>query len=123
MAPESNTAPAGFRYNSGLQVDPGAKKWRQLPSFQAQFRGTEPLETSITQGSRRLSLACGMGAALMGAAMAAGSEPAPRWLALFMGGSEACSRPGSLLEPSRIGIEKSYAGPPRTGHRPAGWQS
>jgi predicted unusual protein kinase regulating ubiquinone biosynthesis (AarF/ABC1/UbiB family) len=69
-----------------LNAVEGAVGARPGSSFQVQFRGTEPLETSITQGSRRLSLAFGMSAALLGAAMAAGSDRAPRWLAPFMGG-------------------------------------
>jgi len=68
-----------------LEAIEGAVGARPGSSFQVQFRGTEPLEASITQASRRLSLAFGMSAALIGAAMAAGSDRAPRWVAPLMG--------------------------------------
>jgi len=64
----------------------GAVGARPGGSLQVQFRGTELLEASITQAGRRLSLAFGLSAALIGAAMAAGSDRAPRWLAPLMGG-------------------------------------
>jgi ubiquinone biosynthesis protein len=54
--------------------------------LQVDFRGTEPLEVSITQASRRLSLALGLCSAFVGAAVTANSTQVPRWVPATMGG-------------------------------------
>jgi predicted unusual protein kinase regulating ubiquinone biosynthesis (AarF/ABC1/UbiB family) len=76
----------GARPGSGLQVD---------------FRGTEPIEDSIAHASRRLSLALGLGGALIAAAMTADPARAPRWVPALMGTLGGALAAGLLVDCSR----------------------
>lgn len=62
-----------------LGARPGAR-------LQVDFRGTEPLEDTITRAGRRLSLALGLSGSLIATAMTASSERAPRWVTAMAGG-------------------------------------
>jgi ubiquinone biosynthesis protein len=68
-----------------LEAVEGAVGARPGARLQVDFRGTEPLEETIERASRRLSLALGVGGALVGAAMTADPARAPRWVPAVMG--------------------------------------
>jgi ubiquinone biosynthesis protein len=68
-----------------LEAVEGAVGARPGARLQVDFRGTEPLEETIDRASRRLSLALGVGGALVGAAMTADPARAPRWVPAVMG--------------------------------------
>ena len=68
-----------------LEAIEGAVGARPGARLQVDFRGTEQLEESITQASRRLSLAFAFCSALVGAAVTANSTQAPRWVPATMG--------------------------------------
>jgi ubiquinone biosynthesis protein len=63
----------------------GAVGARPGARLQVDFRGTEPLEETIAQASRRLSLALGLGGALVATAMTADPSRAPRWVPAVTG--------------------------------------
>jgi ubiquinone biosynthesis protein len=67
-----------------LEAVEGSVGARPGSRLQVDFRGTEPLEESIARASRRLSLALGLGGALLGAAMTA--DRTPRWVPALLGG-------------------------------------
>jgi hypothetical protein len=69
-----------------LEAVEGAVGARPGARLQVDFRGTEPLEETIAQASRRLSLALGVGGAFVAAAVTANSERAPRWVTAITGG-------------------------------------
>ena len=68
-----------------LEAVEGAVGARPGARLQVDFRGTEPLEETIAQASRRLSLALGLGGALVATAMTADPSRAPRWVPAVMG--------------------------------------
>ena len=68
-----------------LEAVEGAVGARPGTRLQVDFRGTDPLEETIDRASRRLSLALGLGGALVGAAMTADPSRAPRWVPAVMG--------------------------------------
>jgi ubiquinone biosynthesis protein len=84
-----------------LEAIEGAVGARPGARLQVDFRGTEPLEETIDRASRRLSFALGLGGALVGAALTANSERAPRWVPAAMGtiGSALAAR--LLMDRSR----------------------
>jgi predicted unusual protein kinase regulating ubiquinone biosynthesis (AarF/ABC1/UbiB family)/nucleotide-binding universal stress UspA family protein len=84
-----------FRVLEGIEGAVGARPGMPL---RVEFGGTERLEETIAAASRRLSLSLGLGGALVGAAMAARSERAGRWLPAAMTGV------GGLLA-ARLGME------------------
>lgn len=84
-----------------LEAVEGSVGARPGASLQVDFRGTQPLEESITRASRRLSLALGLSGALVGAAMTAGSERAPRWVPVVMGTIGSALAAGLLADRSR----------------------
>ncbi len=67
---EATEALVGARPGAHLQVD---------------FRGTEHLEATINQASRRLSLALGITGALAATALTANSPHMPRWVPAMTG--------------------------------------
>ena len=69
-----------------LEAVEGAVGARPGARLQIDFRGTEPLEDTIDRASRRLSLALGVGGALVATAVSANSTQAPRWMPAIMGG-------------------------------------
>jgi ubiquinone biosynthesis protein len=69
-----------------LEAVEGAVGARPGARLQIDFRGTEPLEDTIDRASRRLSLALGVGGALVATAVSANSTQAPRWMSAIMGG-------------------------------------
>ena len=77
-----------------LGARPGAR-------LQVDFRGTEPLEETISQASRRLSLALSLGGTLVATAITASSERAPRWVPTAMGGIGSALAAGLLMDLSR----------------------
>jgi len=84
-----------------LEAVEGAVGARPGARLQVDFRGTEPLEETIAQASRRLSLALGVGGALVATAMTADPSRAPRWVPALMGtiGSALAAR--LLMDRSR----------------------
>jgi predicted unusual protein kinase regulating ubiquinone biosynthesis (AarF/ABC1/UbiB family) len=84
-----------------LEAIEGSVGARPGARLQVDFRGTEPLEESITRASRRLSLALGLGGALVGAAMTADPARAPRWVPALMGGIGSALAAGLLVDHSR----------------------
>jgi hypothetical protein len=60
----------------------GARPGYTIP---VQFGGTERLEATISQSSRRLSLALGMSSALIVSAVTANSHRVPRWVPALAG--------------------------------------
>jgi predicted unusual protein kinase regulating ubiquinone biosynthesis (AarF/ABC1/UbiB family)/nucleotide-binding universal stress UspA family protein len=84
-----------------LKAIEGAVGARPGARLQVDFRGTEPLEESIIQASRRLSLALGLCGALVGAAVTANSTQAPRWVPATMGGIGSALAFRLLLDRSR----------------------
>lgn len=84
-----------------LEAVEGAVGARPGARLQVQFRGTEPLEETITQASRRLSLALGLGGALVAFAITANSDRAPRWMPAAMGAIGSALAAGLLMERSR----------------------
>jgi ubiquinone biosynthesis protein len=84
-----------------LEAIEGAVGARPDARLQVDFRGTEPLEESITQASRRLSLALGLCSALVGAAVTANSTLVPRWVPATMGGIGSALAVRLLLDRSR----------------------
>jgi ubiquinone biosynthesis protein len=82
-----------------LEAVEGSVGARPGSRLQVDFRGTEPLEESIARASRRLSLALGLGGALLGAAMTA--DRAPRWVPALMGGIGSALAAGLLVDRSR----------------------
>jgi predicted unusual protein kinase regulating ubiquinone biosynthesis (AarF/ABC1/UbiB family)/nucleotide-binding universal stress UspA family protein len=55
-------------------------------NLQVNFRGTENLEETIGRSARQLSLALAVSASIVGTAMSANSERAPKWLPAALGG-------------------------------------
>jgi ubiquinone biosynthesis protein len=84
-----------------LEAVEGAVGARPGARLQVDFRGTEPLEESITRASRRLSFALGLGGALVGAAVAADAERVPRWVPAPMSGIGSALAAGLLIDSSR----------------------
>ena len=84
-----------------LEAIEGSVGARPGARLQVDFRGTESLEETIATASRRLSFALGLGGALVGAAMTADPERAPRWVPALMGtvGSALAAR--LLMDRSR----------------------
>ncbi|MDQ3286317.1 MAG: AarF/ABC1/UbiB kinase family protein, partial [Actinomycetota bacterium] len=83
-----------------LEAVEGAVGARPGARLQVNFRGTEPLEDTIDQASRRLSIALGLGGALAATAITANSTQAPRWVPGITGGI------GSLLA-TRLLVDRS----------------
>jgi ubiquinone biosynthesis protein len=84
-----------------LEAVEGSVGARPGSRLQVDFRGTEPLEESIARASRRLSLALGLGGALVGAAMTADPARAPRWVPALMGCIGSALAAGLLVDRSR----------------------
>jgi ubiquinone biosynthesis protein len=84
-----------------LEAIEGAVGARPGARLQVDFRGTESLEESINQASRRLSLALGLCSALVGAAVTANSTQVPRWVPATMGGIGSALAARLLLDRSR----------------------
>jgi len=84
-----------------LEAIEGAVGARPGAPLQVDFRGTAPLEESITQASRRLSLALSLCSALLGAAVTANSTQVPRWVPATMGGIGSALAAKLLLDRSR----------------------
>ncbi|MBM3947407.1 MAG: hypothetical protein FJ315_08450 [SAR202 cluster bacterium] len=74
-----------------LEAIEGLTEARPRPKLQINFRGTEPLERTIGRAGRRLSLALGASAALIGVALAAQASRVPLW------GVTAIGAVGALL--------------------------
>jgi ubiquinone biosynthesis protein len=83
-----------------LEAIEGAVGARPGTRLQVDFRGTEPLEVSITRASRRLSLALGLCSAFVGAAVTANSTRVPRWVPATMGGIGSALAARLLLDRS-----------------------
>jgi predicted unusual protein kinase regulating ubiquinone biosynthesis (AarF/ABC1/UbiB family) len=84
-----------------LEAIEGSVGARPGARLQVDFRGTEALEESISRASRRLSLALGLGGALVGAAMTADPARAPRWVPTLMGGIGSALAARLLMDRSR----------------------
>jgi ubiquinone biosynthesis protein len=84
-----------------LEAVEGSVGARPGSRLQVDFRGTDSLEESIARASRRLSLALGLGGALLGAAMTADPARAPRWVPALMGGIGSALAAGLLVDRSR----------------------
>lgn len=70
-------------------------------NLQVQFRGTEQLEASITQASKRISLALSLTGALTGTALTANSTRVPRWVPRLMAGTSSLLAARLLLDRTR----------------------
>ena len=81
-----------------LEAVEGSVGARPGSRLQVDFRGTEPLEETISRASRRLSLALGLSGALIGAATTA--DRAPRWLLALMAGIGSALAAGLLADRS-----------------------
>jgi predicted unusual protein kinase regulating ubiquinone biosynthesis (AarF/ABC1/UbiB family) len=55
-------------------------------NLQVNFRGTEHLEETIGRSARQLALALGISASIVGTAMSANSDKAPKWVPATLGG-------------------------------------
>jgi predicted unusual protein kinase regulating ubiquinone biosynthesis (AarF/ABC1/UbiB family) len=75
-----------MRLNRVVEGIEGALGARPGANLQIHFRGTDRLEATIDQASRRLSYALGMCGALTVAAMTANRPGVPRWVPALMGG-------------------------------------
>jgi ubiquinone biosynthesis protein len=95
------TQKARIRLVRLLEAVEGSVGARPGARLQVDFRGTEPLEESITWASRRLSLALGLGGALVGAAVTANAERVPRWVPALMGTVGSALAAGLLVDRSR----------------------
>ncbi len=84
-----------------LEAVEGAVGARPGAKLQVDFRGTEPLEDTIDRASRRLSLALGVGGALVATAVSANSTQAPRWMPAIMGGIGSMFAARLLVDRSR----------------------
>jgi predicted unusual protein kinase regulating ubiquinone biosynthesis (AarF/ABC1/UbiB family)/nucleotide-binding universal stress UspA family protein len=84
-----------------LEAIEGAVGARPGARLQVDFRGTEPLEETITQASRRLSFALGLGGALVATAITANSSEAPRWVSAVTGGIGSVLAARMLMERAR----------------------
>jgi ubiquinone biosynthesis protein len=82
-----------------LEAVEGSVGARPGARLEVDFRGTEPLEETISRASRRLSLALGLSGALIGAATTA--DRAPRWVPALMGGIGSALAAGLLADSSR----------------------
>ena len=68
-----------------LEAIEGSVGARPGSRLQVDFRGTEPLEETIAQASRRLSFALGLAGALIATAITANSAQTPRWVPAMTG--------------------------------------
>src|SRR3712207_5331508 len=93
------TQKAKIRLVRLLEAIEGSVGARPGARMQVDFRGTEPLEETISRASRRLSLALGLSGALIGAATTA--DRAPRWLLALMAGIGSALAAGLLADRSR----------------------
>jgi predicted unusual protein kinase regulating ubiquinone biosynthesis (AarF/ABC1/UbiB family) len=84
-----------------LEAVEGAVGARPGARLQIDFRGTEPLEDTIDRASRRLSLALGVGGALVATAVSANSTQAPRWMPAIMSGIGSLFAARLLVDRSR----------------------
>lgn len=84
-----------------LEAIEGAVGARPGARLQVDFRGTEPLEETITQASRRLSFALGLGGALVATAVTANSSQAPRWVSAVTAGIGSVLAARMLMERAR----------------------
>jgi predicted unusual protein kinase regulating ubiquinone biosynthesis (AarF/ABC1/UbiB family)/nucleotide-binding universal stress UspA family protein len=84
-----------------LEAVEGAVGARPGARLQVDFRGTEPLEDTIDQASRRLSFALGLGGTLVATAITANSTQAPRWVLATMGSIGSALAAGLLIDRSR----------------------
>jgi predicted unusual protein kinase regulating ubiquinone biosynthesis (AarF/ABC1/UbiB family)/nucleotide-binding universal stress UspA family protein len=84
-----------------LEAVEGAVGARPGARLQVDFRGTEPLEDTIDRASRRLSLALGVGGALVATAVSANSTQAPRWMPAIMSGIGSLFAARLLVDRSR----------------------
>jgi predicted unusual protein kinase regulating ubiquinone biosynthesis (AarF/ABC1/UbiB family) len=71
---------------------------RPGPKLTVNFRGTERLEEDIRTAGRRLSLALTAGGALVGSAIAASSDRAPRWMQRALGGAGGALTAGLVAD-------------------------
>jgi predicted unusual protein kinase regulating ubiquinone biosynthesis (AarF/ABC1/UbiB family) len=79
----------------------GATGARPGSSLQVRFRGTEGLEQTISQASRRISFGLGACGALIGAAVTLSGGRAPRWVPSAMGGLGGVLAAGLLADLGR----------------------
>jgi predicted unusual protein kinase regulating ubiquinone biosynthesis (AarF/ABC1/UbiB family) len=87
-----------MRLLEGVEGLVGARPGGSLPMH---IQGTEHLEETITQAGKRVSLALGLGGALVATAITANSTQAPRWVPLTMGGIGSALAARLLLDRSR----------------------
>jgi hypothetical protein len=84
-----------------LEAIEGAVGVRPGARLQVDFRGTEPLEETIAQASRRLSFALGLGSALVATAVTANSSQAPRWVSAVTGSIGSALAARMLMDRAR----------------------
>jgi predicted unusual protein kinase regulating ubiquinone biosynthesis (AarF/ABC1/UbiB family) len=87
-----------MRLLEGVEGLVGARPGGSLPMH---IQGTERLEETIAQASKRLSLALGLGGALVATAITANSEQAPRWVPAVMGSVGSALAAGLLMDRPR----------------------
>lgn len=95
------TQKARIRLVRLLEAVEGTVGARPGSSLQVDFRGTESLEETITQASRRLSLALGLGGSLVATVMTANSTRTPRWMPVLMGGVGSTLAAGLIFDSLR----------------------
>lgn len=83
------------RLLEGVEGVVGARPSDSLPMH---IQGTERLEERIFQAGKRMSLALGLGGALVATAIAAHSEQAPRWVPAIMGSIGSALTGGLLMD-------------------------
>ncbi len=89
---------ASVRVNRVIEAIEGLLGARPGGNLQVNFRGTENLEETIGHASRQLALAFGAGTAIVGTAMSANSERAPRWVPVALGALGSALTGGLMLE-------------------------
>jgi predicted unusual protein kinase regulating ubiquinone biosynthesis (AarF/ABC1/UbiB family)/nucleotide-binding universal stress UspA family protein len=88
------------RVLEGIEGLVGARPGYTIP---VQFGGTERLEATISQSSRRLSLALGMSSALIVSAVTANSRRIPRWVPALAGSIGSLLAAGLVADRPRRG--------------------
>jgi ubiquinone biosynthesis protein len=92
------TRRAGVRISRMIEAVEGLVGARPGSRLQVNFRGTERLEETLSQVSRRLSLAVGFGAAVVGTAMTINSDRAGRWVPALLGGVSSALGVGLIAD-------------------------
>ncbi|MBV9455013.1 MAG: AarF/ABC1/UbiB kinase family protein, partial [Rubrobacter sp.] len=86
------------RLLEGVEGVVGARPGGSLPMH---IQDMERLEQTISQAGKRMSIALGLGGALVATAIAANSEHAPRWMPAMMGSISSALAAGLLVSRSR----------------------